>query len=197
MTTFMPWTDEDTKTLSLLATSKRAYEIAKIMSRSPTTVYVKAKQYEIKIKYSRSPAHDEDGNRICMVCGEKGPFGKNSSAPDGLKSKCYSCLSEIEKNSSKLDKNRNARLKRIYSIDLKAYYDLLEKQGGRCAICGTGSPGHQKTFFSIDHDHNCCPGKSSCGDCIRGLLCSPCNVGLYLVDRVGLEVIGDYLEYNS
>lgn len=27
----------------------------------------------------------------------------------------------------------------------------------------------------VDHDHECCPGKTSCGKCVRGLICSPCN----------------------
>lgn len=27
----------------------------------------------------------------------------------------------------------------------------------------------------VDHDHKCCSGKISCGKCVRGLICSPCN----------------------
>lgn len=27
----------------------------------------------------------------------------------------------------------------------------------------------------VDHDHKCCSGKVSCGKCVRGLICSPCN----------------------
>lgn len=27
----------------------------------------------------------------------------------------------------------------------------------------------------VDHDHGCCSGKISCGKCVRGLICSPCN----------------------
>lgn len=30
----------------------------------------------------------------------------------------------------------------------------------------------------VDHDHACCPGKISCGKCVRGLICNPCNKGV-------------------
>jgi hypothetical protein len=29
--------------------------------------------------------------------------------------------------------------------------------------------------MAVDHDHRCCPGVTSCGSCIRGLLCVNCN----------------------
>jgi hypothetical protein len=32
--------------------------------------------------------------------------------------------------------------------------------------------------LSIDHDHSHCPAKHGCPDCIRGILCAPCNTQL-------------------
>lgn len=62
-------------------------------------------------------------------------------------------------------------------ITLDQYDELLAGQGGGCAICGKRKPGGQGRFH-VDHDHACCPGARSCGRCVRGLLCSRCNVGL-------------------
>lgn len=61
---------------------------------------------------------------------------------------------------------------RRYNVDVEA---LLTKQDSQCGICkepfGGSSP-------YVDHDHACCPGAYSCGKCVRGLLCDPCNRGI-------------------
>jgi hypothetical protein len=79
-------------------------------------------------------------------------------------------------------------LMQLYGLSLERYDALYEQQRGVCAICGkaivraygesTGKRGPKKNGVHIDHDHACCPGKKSCGRCIRGLLCSHCNHGL-------------------
>lgn len=51
---------------------------------------------------------------------------------------------------------------------------ILDRQGG-CAGCGISDG-----TWHVDHDHSCCPGKYTCGDCIRGVLCKACNQGLGL-----------------
>lgn len=70
---------------------------------------------------------------------------------------------------------RNGRLKAGYNITLAEYNSLLEKQNGRCAICGVDAtgvrePGKREHSMYVDHDHS--TGK------IRGLLCSRCNFGI-------------------
>lgn len=50
--------------------------------------------------------------------------------------------------------------------------DVLLVQGAdspRCAACGSTED------LKIDHDHTCCPARTSCGKCIRGYLCHECN----------------------
>jgi hypothetical protein len=71
--------------------------------------------------------------------------------------------------------NRRSRLKVQYGLTEEAYAELLAAQGSACAICGAPS----EKRLAIDHDHSCCPEpKTSCGECIRGLLCGPCNLRL-------------------
>ena len=61
-------------------------------------------------------------------------------------------------------------LLRNYGMTLEDFNRMMTNQKGVCAIC------HDPlTSANVDHDHSCCPGKLSCGKCIRDLLCGPCN----------------------
>ena len=69
--------------------------------------------------------------------------------------------------------NKNKQLKSDFGISIYTYQDMLEKQGGVCAVCKgpeivmrNGVP----LMLAVDHDH--VTGK------VRGLLCSACNLGL-------------------
>lgn len=92
---------------------------------------------------------------------------------------CVECLRLRPSQFQRTDRlgNPSLSLKARYGITLELYNEILERQGGRCAICRQ-LPSHQLRNFDVDHDHKCCPGKKSCGRCVRGLLCRACNVGL-------------------
>ena len=64
-------------------------------------------------------------------------------------------------------KKREAQYKKKYNIDLATYENMLEAQGGCCAICGT-SKGN--THLCVDHCHST--------GAVRGILCDKCNVAL-------------------
>ena len=103
-------------------------------------------------------------------------YPKDRKQRDGLHPRCWECRRAARTPVIQ----RRTRLEKIYGITHDQYDAMLEAQGGACAICGRVSGG---AFLSIDHDHGCCPGGGSCGECIRGLLCGACNRGIgYLGD---------------
>ena len=78
------------------------------------------------------------------------------------------------------------------------YEEMLNAQGRSCAICKTSMKNVGRALF-IDHDHSCCPKATSCGKCVRGLLCRECNYGLGVFkDSPGrLKNAAAYLEGTS
>jgi hypothetical protein len=110
---------------------------------------------------------DESGNKQCLNCegwqGE-GEFYASPITSDGLGVTCKTCM-----------KWGNAL--RLFGVTPERYEAMLSGQGGVCASCG--APPSPDRRMAIDHDHACCPTAGrSCGACVRGLLCSPCNTGL-------------------
>lgn len=82
-------------------------------------------------------------------------------------------------------------LKRSFGMTLKDFAEMLEEQNGVCALCKRQCPSGR--FLSVDHNHNCCPGRNTCGKCIRGLLCIICNKNIGWLEDITLLSIGDYL----
>ncbi len=66
------------------------------------------------------------------------------------------------------------RVEAGFGIPAEVYWALYEFQGGRCAILNCRATGKTRRL-AVDHDHKCCPGRTSCGKCVRGLLCNPHN----------------------
>jgi hypothetical protein len=76
-----------------------------------------------------------------------------------------------------------------YGLTQEQYTALWELQGGKCYTC------RRNAARCVDHDHACCPGKTSCGECVRGLLCNPCNKGVLGHLRDSVEALERTIEY--
>lgn len=139
-------------------------------------------------------------SKVCTKCKEKKPlfeFGKHCNSPDGHNWRCKKCCTDASKiryddNPPKfVKKQREYRLANPEKSKAQAarfrsgpahgkangwYEAQMKKQGNKCIICGRHAEADER--FHIDHDHNCCPGRRSCGKCVRGILCSKCNLRL-------------------
>ncbi len=134
--------------------------------------------------------------KTCRKCRRELPltmFCVNRKALDGLQGQCRGCTAAAHRAAVAADPRyvQRKRLKQRYNMTLEQYDALLEKQGGVCAIC------HQPDWreLSVDHDHRCCADDSSCGNCVRGLLCDACNrsIGRMKDDPVRLIAAALYL----
>lgn len=81
-----------------------------------------------------------------------------------------------------------------YNLTRDDYVDLEKSQNGVCKICGEAESKRKR--LSIDHDHSCCDGPTSCGKCIRGLLCFRCNsiLGQARDNKELLQTMIEYLD---
>lgn len=125
--------------------------------------------------------------KTCTKCGLQkalDEFARMTSAPDGKQYNCKACNRETakayyaENKPTIAEKARWSHVKARYGLGQAQYEQILESQGGKCAICHTTEPGGRGGVFAVDHDHGCCRGYKTCGECVRGLLCNDCNVGI-------------------
>jgi len=150
----------------------------------------------------------ETGKKRCPRCEEVKPLsewsirktGKRKGHPAGRCKVCLAELNAIQRANRKPDHyvrhERPSKLRRQYGIEPEDYDRILKNQDGKCAICGSADPkgrfykGRKLTFFPVDHDH--VTGR------VRGLLCSPCNraLGLMQDDIQRLLKAAEYLQKN-
>lgn len=151
---------------------------------------------------------------VCSVC-ENSDLALEDYTPHGRKTVgyrlpliCLDCEKHRVRERRRLNKQdartrnpekvrksyREWQLKSTYNLSLDAYESLLLSQNSGCAVCYTTDPGAKA--FHVDHDHTCCPGNKSCGKCVRGLLCSKCNlmIGLSKDNSEILRAAALYIE---
>jgi hypothetical protein len=147
------------------------------------------------------------GTRVCKDCQQEKPLSEFSPAgrrADGTHRPsiyCKPCGSEraMRHRDKNPDMQLNAHLLRAFGITLEEYNALLGAQGGVCAICGNppalalGLRSRRqgravRPRLVVDHDHDT--------GAVRGLLCTPCNRGIGLLndDPKRVRAALDYLE---
>lgn len=86
------------------------------------------------------------------------------------------------------------RLWETYRLTPEQYWAIYNAQGGRCYICRRATGATKK--LSVDHDHFCCTGPTSCGRCVRGLICTTDNrwLGHIRDDPEAARRAAEYLE---
>lgn len=109
---------------------------------------------------SKDSFHNTKNPAYCITCSREYQRERRGRNPEGYR---------IQKMRQRL---------RRFSMTVEQFEEMLDRQGGGCAICGTDVTSVATHRLSVDHDHNCCPSKESCGKCIRGILCTNCNSGL-------------------
>lgn len=104
----------------------------------------------------------------------------SSITPHYMRGGCVACAiaSLAHRRADDPDRHRTLskrhQLQYQYKMTLEEYEAMLVAQDGHCATCPI-TPEQNGRALDVDHDHDCCPGKRSCGRCVRGLLCMECN----------------------
>lgn len=122
---------------------------------------------------------------LCHVEKDEEEFYLLKRSGTALQGKCKPCVAIDQKRRRDSNPHQYLATKRRYrlathGINKDIFDSMMEEQGGRCAICGSEGTNDSRASYAlhIDHDHKCCPSKTSCGKCIRALLCATCNRGL-------------------
>lgn len=130
----------------------------------------------------------------CAWCGKTGPKGTlGGSRSSGWPYICADCSDPIKHLLKAL---------RSHHVPHGRARQLLDDPG--CEICHRDivtkirdpNTGRIRSLLVVDHDHACCPGATSCGLCIRGLLCTQCNcaAGLLGDDAERARALAGYVE---
>jgi hypothetical protein len=125
---------------------------------------------------------------------------KRAAAPKD-RFKCTSCSAEGNdashtRQTRARPSGRKYHLKSRYGLTVDAFNALVLQQLGQCLICRRSLTDAR---LAVDHDHNCCPGSTTCGKCIRGVLCHQCNVALGLMGDSPdtMRAAAQYLEQRT
>lgn len=126
----------------------------------------------------------EDGTELkfCGSCEEWKPktleFFYFRKSRGYFENPCRECAREYARryaaeNPVDLDRQWAYQIKSQYGITVEDYWEMFERQGGGCNVCGE-PPQAPRRHLSIDHCH--------VTGVVRGLLCYKCNTAAGLLD---------------
>lgn len=131
---------------------------------------------------------------ICGKCGQVKALREMSKSAMGTCKRCRTAAVRAwaAANPSEWERSKRAsHLRRKYGLSIAEVEEMLARQGGVCAICGSAGPDSRGFRPHIDHCHK--SGK------VRGVLCGRCNAGLgsFCDNTATLRAAIAYLEVNQ
>lgn len=130
--------------------------------------------------------------KICGKCNDpkdESEYHRDKQTKDGLCAWCIECRKKIKRKhyirhapeirtKVRIWRKQNPEAARDlrYRMEVGEFDGMLLLQQNRCPICLV--PFDENNRPHVDHNHKCCSGKNTCGECVRGLLCHFCNKGL-------------------
>lgn len=155
----------------------------------------------------RSPGRAQvvDGVLECSLCLSMKPiseFSTSSANSTGFRSRCKVCRNSSWRTAYAATEDARfkhwaVKLLDCYSLSFERYLEMLEAQNGVCTICKqpeTVVLKGQIKRLAVDHDHTCCSGKKSCGECVRALLCTRCNMAVGFLESSAADPL-DFVSY--
>ena len=114
-------------------------------------------------------------DKPCKDCVTEGVTTKRPAPYPGPRCKTH----DLAVRRARRSKAHGNRVLSVYGITPEQYAEIYESQGGVCFICRRATGATRK--LSVDHDHLIADQecghdpKTGCPNCVRGLLCRPCN----------------------
>lgn len=125
--------------------------------------------------------------RRCVDCENEG-VRTNRPAPYGgpRSARCATHYRALRKR--RKARAHALRVENNFGITADEYATLYESQGGVCFICRVARGVVKK--LAVDHDHNKCDDHEpqvGCRNCVRSLLCGPCNQAIGRLNVAALK----------
>lgn len=110
--------------------------------------------------------------RVCLDCKEILPIEEFYPRPANrvrkVDARCKACYRAKQNGERGPDHHKRNNLKAKYGMTLEEYDEMLDLQGGGCAICGSTNS------LVVDHSH--------IDGHVRAIICQKCNIALGQAD---------------